>query len=88
MFNFKIAETREFQKQKNKTAPKIISKITKIVYPQLKQNPYFGINIRKLKGNLQGYYRYRVGSYRLFYLIKKNKLLVVIAHLDHRQGAY
>ena len=60
----------------------------KIVYPQLKLNPLFGTNIKKLKGDFEGYYRYRVGSYRLFYLIDNEKVIVVIVDLKHRQNAY
>ena len=66
----------------------LYTKIKNIVYPQLKSNPYFGTNIKKLKGAFEGYYRYRVGSYRLFYLIENEKILVVIMDLKHRQNAY
>ena len=48
----------------------LYSKIKNFVYPQLRENPFHGTNIKKLKDNLEGYYRYRIGNYRLFYLIK------------------
>jgi mRNA interferase RelE/StbE len=86
--DFQIAETHQFQKQKRNLDEKLLLKINRIVYPQLKQTPYFGTNIKKLKGDLQGYYRYRIGDYRLFYLIDKDKILVVITKLQHRQGLY
>ena len=88
MSNFKIAESKTFEKIKKKINSQLYAKIKAIVYPQLKSNPYFGINIKKLKGNFEGYYRYRVGSYRLFYLIDNGKVIVVIVDLKHRQNAY
>jgi len=54
----------------------------------LRDNPFFGTNIKKIKDNLEGYYRYRIGSYRLFYLIDNEKVLVAIVDLQHRQKAY
>ena len=69
MSEFKIAETRGFKKRKKSIEPKLYHKITNIVYPLLRQNPYFGTNIKKLKGELAGYYRFRIGNYRLFYIL-------------------
>ncbi|MDE0184916.1 MAG: type II toxin-antitoxin system RelE/ParE family toxin [Candidatus Poribacteria bacterium] len=34
---------------------------------RIAQNPFFGRNIVKLKGEYAGQYRYRVGSYRIVY---------------------
>ncbi|MEN8250730.1 MAG: type II toxin-antitoxin system RelE/ParE family toxin [Bacteroidota bacterium] len=44
--------------------------------------------IRKLKGEFEGYYRYKIGNYRLFYLINNEQVLIVIVELKHRQNAY
>ncbi len=88
MSDFRIAETINFEKIKKKFDDKLYSKIKNIVYPQLKMNPFYGVNIKKLKGEFEGYYRYRIGNYRLFYLIEKEKILVVIVDLKHRQNAY
>lgn len=86
--NFQIAESKTFEKIKKKIDSKLYDKIKKIVYPQLRSNPSFGINIKKLKGDLNGYYRYRIGNYRLFYLIENEKVIVVIVDLKYRQNAY
>jgi len=86
--DFQIAESKTFQKVRNKMSPKLYAKIKDIVYPQLRSNPFFGINIKKLKGDFDSYYRYRIGNYRLFYLIENKKVLVVIVDLKHRQNAY
>ena len=86
--DFKIAESKTFEKIKNKIGLKLYSKIKNVVYTQLKSNPYFGTNIKKLKGEFDGYYRYRIGSYRLFYLIENEKVVVIIVDLKHRKNAY
>ncbi|MCA9920632.1 MAG: type II toxin-antitoxin system mRNA interferase toxin, RelE/StbE family, partial [Anaerolineales bacterium] len=63
-------------------------KITDVVYPQLRSNPYFGANIKKLKGEFEGCYRYRIGNYRLFYLIDDKKVFVFVIDLKPRKDAY
>ncbi|CAN2044176.1 mRNA interferase RelE/StbE [Candidatus Magnetomoraceae bacterium gMMP-13] len=88
MYNFQIAETKNFQKIKKKIDKKLYDKIVNNVYPQLKSNPFYGTNIKKLKGQFEGYYRYRVGNYRLFYLIENVKVLVIITNFKHRQNSY
>ena len=88
LFDFQIAETRIFKKIKNKMDSKLYIKIRDIVYPQLRSNPFYGNNIKKLKSEFEGYYRYRIGNYRLFYLIDNEQVLVVIVDLKHRQNAY
>ena len=81
--NFQIAETKTFEKIKKQIDIKLYTKIKNIVYPQLRSNPFYGNNIKKLKGEFEGYYRYRLGSYRLFYLIENEKVLVAIVDLKH-----
>jgi len=85
---YQIAETKSFEKIKKKIDKKLYSKIVNFVYPQLKENPLYGSNIKKLKDNLEGYYRYRIGNYRLFYLVEDEKLIIVVVDLRHRQQAY
>jgi mRNA interferase RelE/StbE len=85
---FQIAETKGFEKRKGSIAPELYEKIKSVVYPQLRRNPYFGPNIKKLKGKFALYYRFRIGNYRLFYLIEADKVLVVVVDLKHRQNAY
>ena len=86
--NFLIAESKTFIKIKSKIDAKIYNKIVNIVYPQLKINPFFGTNIKKLQGEFEGYYRYRIGNYRLFYLIDNEKIIVMVSDIRHRQNSY
>jgi mRNA interferase RelE/StbE len=86
---FTIAETENFQK----TIPKpqfrmLYPKIVDYVYPQLCQNPFFGPNIKKLKGELDGMYRYRLGNHRLFYRVNAVQVIVLITALHQRKDAF
>ena len=86
--DFTIVETKTFEKVKKNIDKKLYLKIRDFVYPILRKNPFYGANIKKLKGEFEGYYRYRIGNYRLFYLVEDEKLLVVVVDFKHRQEAY
>jgi mRNA interferase RelE/StbE len=87
--DFKIAETSSFQKNINKLKyNKLYPKIKEYVYPILRKNPYFGPNIKRLKGTLAGIYRYRIGDYRLFYEIDEEKIIIFIIDIEGRKDAY
>ena len=87
--NFQIAETENFvSKIKKRQYVKIYNKIADYIYPQLRLNPFFGNNIKKLKGEFEGIYRYRIGDYRLFYQIENDKVLIIILDIDDRKDAY
>ena len=88
MCKFKIAQTKEFEKNIQKLDAKIYTKIKNIVYPQLRKNPFFGPNIKKLKGEYEGVYRYRLGNYRLFYIVENEKVIVIVTSISHRKNAY
>ncbi|MDI7185760.1 type II toxin-antitoxin system RelE/ParE family toxin [Leptospira santarosai] len=86
---YKIAETELFQsKLKDRQFSQLQKKLTDYIYPILKKNPFFGPTIKKLKGEFDGLYRYRIGKYRLFYLIKDKELLVVLIDIDQRKDNY
>ncbi len=41
-----------------------------------------------LVGNLAGYWRYRVGDYRLICEITDDKILITVLHIGHRKEVY
>jgi mRNA interferase RelE/StbE len=55
---------------------------------QLEENPSFHPNIKALKGNLVGYYRYRLGGYRVFYQIDEANNQVIVNTIISRRDAY
>ena len=65
----------------------VYEKARRYVYPQLRSNPFYGPNIKKLKGELAGVYRYRIGDFRLFYVIREERVVVVVIDLARRRDA-
>ena len=90
---FRIFETNQFLKDLKQDfsgqQERIKTKLVNYVYPQLKQNPYFGKNIKKLVNYNPDTWRYRISSYRFFYEIdNQNKKIVFMISVDNRQNAY
>ncbi|GBF84964.1 plasmid stabilization protein [Aphanothece sacrum FPU3] len=54
----------------------------------LEKNPRFHPNIKPLKGNYLGYYRYRVGDYRVVYSVDDQVMLVNVIVITHRSRVY
>ncbi len=89
MASYKIAETETFsEKIKEGKYKSQYRKITDYVYPILRENPFFGPNIKKLKGNLKELYRFRIGNFRLFYKISSETVIVFILDIEDRKDAY
>ncbi len=90
--NFKIFETGQFLKDLEQDfsgqQERIKRKLQAYVYLQLKKNPYFGKNIKKLINYKPETWRYRIGSYRFFYEIDDQKKIVYMIAADSRQEAY
>jgi len=87
--NYKIAETETFEKKIGSLKYKALyKKITDHVYPILRENPFFGANIKKLKGEYKDIYRFRIGDYRLFYTINNETVIVFILDIESRKDAY
>jgi mRNA interferase RelE/StbE len=87
--DFQIAETATYrEKVESKTFMRFSDRIRENIYPRLRTNPYFGPNIKRLKGELSSIFRYRMGDYRLFYTIDSNKKLVFMLDIVHRRDAY
>jgi len=43
---------------------------------------------KALVGNLKGYWRYRIGNYRLLAIIKDDELIIVAIEIEHRKSVY
>ena len=89
MDKYKIAETENFSKKiQSKKYNQLYKKIFYDIYPLLRNNPFFGGNIKKLKEEYKDVYRFRIGDYRLFYKIEERESLVFIIDIESRQDAY
>ena len=92
MDSYKVFETKSFQEDITQMdrggVIKIKEKLQQYVYPQLKREPHFGPNIKKLKNWDPPTWRYRVGAWRFFYEIDDKEKLVYMIASDHRSRAY
>ena len=90
--NFRIFETDQFQEDLRKVfgerEEKIAAKLRRYVYPQLRQQPYFGKNIKKLKGYAPETLRYRIGDHRFFYEIDSKKKTAFMIAAGFRAKSY
>jgi mRNA interferase RelE/StbE len=54
----------------------------------LQDHPLAGSRIKRLKGRLHEYYRYRVGDYRIVYVVAQHEHVVCVDYLQHRKDVY
>ena len=63
-------------------------KLLEYVYPQLKNEPHFGPNIKRLRDWHPPTWRYRVGDWRFFYIIDEETKVISMVAAAHRKEAY
>ena len=92
MAKYKIFETSTFQKDMTQLTQagldRIKKKLQEHVYPQLRENPYVGPNIKRLKRWDPPTWRYRVGAWRFFYEIEEKEKFISMTVAEHRSKAY
>ena len=90
--DFRVFETDEFLKQFKKLSSRdaafLRKKVDSYVYPQIREEPFWGNNIKKLQGYSSDTWRYRIGKFRLFHIIDQKKSIVFILTVDDRKNAY
>lgn len=90
--DFRIFQTDEFLKILDRLpggeADFIEKKLREYVYPQLRAEPFFGKNIKKLKNYTPETWRYRIGKYRLFYIVNSRENIIYVLTLVLRKEAY
>ena len=67
---------------------KLKNKLRDYVYPQLKIQPHFGPNIKKLNNWEPETWRYRIGAWRIFYEVNEKDKIVSLITVDPRKDAY
>jgi mRNA interferase RelE/StbE len=90
--DFKIFETDEFLKRLKKLSSRdatfLRRKLDSFVYPQLRAEPFWGNNIKKLQGYTPETWRYRIGQFRVFYIVDPKDRILYILTVDDRKDAY
>lgn len=89
---YALFETVEFidsiQRLPARDAAFVSMKLREHIYPQLRLEPHFGPNIRKLRGYTPETWRYRLGRYRVFYTIEEKDTVVLLLTVAPRRDAY
>lgn len=67
---------------------RIVERLEKVVYPQLREEPHFGPQIKRLRNWEPPTWRYRVGDWRFFYEIDEASRVVFMTAAYHRKEAY
>jgi len=92
LHSYKIFETNEFLKKIEKVTDReksfIEKKLLQYIYPQLREEPHYWNNIKKLVNYKPETWRYRIGKYRLFYIIDESEKTIFILSIDLRKDAY
>ncbi|WP_425213569.1 type II toxin-antitoxin system RelE family toxin [Tumidithrix helvetica] len=84
---YEILMTRKAQKFYDKAENELVLQLNEC-FDNLSQNPYQGSDIKKLKGNFLGYWRYRIGDYRVVYLVDEKSKNITIFLIAHRKDVY
>jgi len=90
--DYRVFETDEFSKRFKKLSSRDVSflrkKLDSFVYPQIKKEPFWGNNIKKLQGYSPDTWRYRIGKFRLFYIVDQDEKIIYMLTVDDRKDAY
>ncbi len=79
--------TREAQRFYEDAAPTLVRKLNRC-FRHLREDPHRHPNIKRLKGPLAGYFRYRVGDWRVIYQVDEQEHKVTVLLITHRSKAY
>ncbi len=84
---YKVRLSLEAEKVFAKSDKTLAKKLARC-FKNLEDNPRYHPNIKPLKGSYSGYYRYRVGDYRVVYSIEDELVIVNVILIAHRSKVY
>lgn len=70
------------------TAPPNLQRKLDRCFMLLREEPRRHPNIKALKGQWHGYYRFRLGDYRVVYRIDEGGSVVIVVVIAHRREVY
>ncbi len=83
---YKVAYLDSIEEDLKKLDKSVVKKIISRIENYLAQDPK-GLG-KPLKGDFQGYWRYRWGDYRVVYRIAEQEILVIVLRISHRKEVY
>ena len=82
--NFRLETTRKFEKDFRKLAADLKHRVDQQV-KTLETQPYSG---KRLRGEFEGSYSFRIGDYRVIYWVDETEKRVVLLMVAHRRTVY
>ncbi len=83
---YKVSYLDSIEEDLKKLDKSIAKKILNRIETYLAKDPK-GLG-KSLKGDFQGYWRYRWGDYRVIYKIAEKEILIYILRISHRKEVY
>jgi len=83
---YKVAYLDSVEEDLKKLDRATIKKILSRIENYLASDPK-GLG-KSLKGEFQGYWRYRWGDYRVIYRIAEREILIIVLRISHRKEVY
>ncbi len=80
--SYKAALSPHAIRDYKKLNPEVRAQIQKGI-DSLVKNPTSGSKIKRLKGRLREYYRYRSGGYRIIYAVNPKDRMVFVDYIQH-----
>jgi mRNA interferase RelE/StbE len=82
--NFRLETTRKFEKDFRKLAADLKRRVDQQV-KTLETQPYSG---KRLRGEFEGSYSFRIGDYRIIYWVDETEKKIVLLTVAHRRTVY
>jgi len=83
---YKVVYLDQVEEDLKKLDKPTVKKILSRIETYLIQDPR-GLG-KPLKGDFEGYWRYRWGDYRVIYKISEREILIIVLRIGHRKGIY
>ncbi|MFH0940546.1 MAG: type II toxin-antitoxin system RelE/ParE family toxin [Candidatus Omnitrophota bacterium] len=83
---YKVVYLDQVEEDLKKLDKSVVRKILSRIETYLAQDPKrLG---KSLKGDFQGFWRYRWGDYRVIYKISEREILIVVLRISHKKEVY
>jgi mRNA interferase RelE/StbE len=86
--DWKISFDKKAEKQLDKLSRETRLQITSYLFQRVAIEPDPRLLGKALAGSFKGYWRYRVGDYRIICEIKNRELLILVIEVGHRREVY
>ena len=83
---YKVVYSDQIEQDLKRLDKGLIKKILNRIENYLAKDPQ-GLG-KALKGDFQGYWRYRWGDYRVIYKVSEREILIVVLRIAHRKEVY